>query len=193
MAVAESILHREGIEGVTLASVADRLGLTKQAIYHYFASKDALWQGLVTRLLDQEIVYLEAAIAAEEEPGRLLGGLIWSFHRHYADRLNAFRAVYCQTQLLTGPGVRLDQRTLKDEINPRTRHLFDLLERRLTAPDDDRERRGAVRRLAFSAWLAALGLMTMQSIAAAAGDPLIHADQDLLDTLAHRFDASVAE
>ena len=44
-----------------------------------------------------------------------------------------------------------------------------------------------MRRLAYTAWLAALGLLTMLGVADATRDPLIHSDQDLLDTLADVF------
>ena len=44
--VAERILSEGGIEAVTLASVAGELSMTKQALYHYFASKEALVRSL---------------------------------------------------------------------------------------------------------------------------------------------------
>ena len=40
--VAERGLHERGFEAVTLASIAGEMGMTKQALYHYFPSKDAL-------------------------------------------------------------------------------------------------------------------------------------------------------
>jgi len=60
---AQSILLEGGVEAVTLASVAGELGMTKQAIYHYFPSKDALVRSLVATLVDSEIETLIAAVA----------------------------------------------------------------------------------------------------------------------------------
>ncbi len=45
-----------------------------------------------------------------------------------------------------------------------------------------------MRKLAFTAWLSALGLVTMLGVADAVDDPLIHSDEDLLDTLSSVFD-----
>jgi len=190
--VAQHILSESGVEAVTLASVAGRLGMTKQALYHYFASKEALVRGLITTLLDDEIETLIAAIEAEDAHERILGALLNAFFSHYVDKLDAFRTVYCQSQLYSSPETAIDKITLQDEIHPRTRHLFDVLEGRLagaTATAVDRRR---MRQLAFTAWTSALGLVTMLGVAAATSDPLMHTDQDLLDTLSKVFnDAAV--
>jgi len=86
----------------------------------------------------------------------------------------------------------MDPDTIRDEINPRTRQLFDVLEQRLAGAGSSREQRRQARRMAFSAWTAALGLVTMLSMAAASKDPLIHADADLLDCLAEAFERAAA-
>ena len=52
---AQQILGAQGTDAVTLASVAGQLGMTKQALYHYYPSKEALLRSLVTTLLDEEI------------------------------------------------------------------------------------------------------------------------------------------
>jgi len=45
-----------------------------------------------------------------------------------------------------------------------------------------------MRNLAFTAWVSALGLVTMLGVADAVNDPLLHSDEDLLDTLSSVFD-----
>ena len=52
---AQDILRERGADAVTLASVAGVLGMTKQALYHYFPSKEALMKTLVTSLIDDEV------------------------------------------------------------------------------------------------------------------------------------------
>jgi AcrR family transcriptional regulator len=185
---AQDILQEGGAEAVTLASVAGALGMTKPALYHYFPSKEALIRGLVTSLIDDEVEALVAAIEAQASAEKTLGTLIRAFYAHYRHRLDAFRTVYCQPQLYSGPSVGMDEETVRDEINPRTRHLFDILERRLAGKSMSKSRRARLRRLAFTAWTSALGLLTMLSIGDALDDPLLHTDEDLLDTLARVFD-----
>jgi len=183
-----ALLQSGGVEAVTLAAVAGEMGMTKQALYHYFSSKEDLVRSLVTTLLDAEIEALIGAIEKVESGAESLGTLIRAFYEHYIGRLDAFRSIYCQSQLYSSPGPTLDPDTVKDEINPRTRHLFDVLEERIAGSSASKDRRERMRRLAFSAWLSALGLMTMLGVADALNDPLVHPDADLLDTLAGVFD-----
>ena len=185
---ARKLLQERGIDAVTLASVAGELGMTKQALYHYFASKQGLIRSLVTSLLDDEVNTLIAAVEAEKENGKIVGRMIRTFHQHYADRLDAFRFVYAYSQLYTGATTGLDADTLRDEINPRTRHLFDVIERRLVGSGASKKERMQVRQLAFTAWTSVLGLLTMLSVADAINDPLVHSDKALLDTLVGLFE-----
>ncbi|MGA8259737.1 MAG: helix-turn-helix domain-containing protein [Arenicellales bacterium] len=189
---ARAILRQGGLDAVTLASVAGELGLTKQALYHYFPSKEALVRSLVVTLLEEEIEALAAAIAHEESDTRVLGAMIRAFYTHYIGRLDAFRAVYCQPQLHPASSTIIDEDALRDDINPRTRGLFDALEARLAGASRNKAERARMRRLAFTAWLSALGLLTMLGLAEATRDRLLHSDEDLLDTLAGAFDEAAA-
>lgn len=188
LASAQSILTSGGIEAVTLASVAEQLGLTKQALYHYFPSKEALVRALVTTVLDEEIKALTEAIESTKSKDEVLGALIRAFYDHYIVRLDAFRTVYCRLQLFPPSASAIDDVTLRDEIHPRTRSLFDILETRIAGPRATRGMRQNARRLAFTAWTSALGLMTMIGIADATNDPLSHSHDALLKTLTGAFD-----
>jgi AcrR family transcriptional regulator len=188
--VAQHLLREGGVEAVTLASVAGELSMTKQALYHYFASKEALVRGLVTVLLNDEVDALSAAVEVSDSLEETLGTLIRAFYEHYINNLDAFRIVYCQSQLYAAPNLRIDEETLRDEINPRTRHLFDVLEGRMTSGKVSRKERLRMRQLAFVAWSSALGLLTMLGIAEANDDPLIHTDEALLTALSNVFDSA---
>jgi AcrR family transcriptional regulator len=193
LAAARDILLQEGPEGVTLNAVSGRLDMTKPALYHYFASKEALARSLVTTLIDEEIDALLVAVEETEAADRLLGAMIRAFHAHYAGRLHAFRFVYGQSQLYTIAEIGVDADMVRDEITPRTRPLFDRLEVRLTDSAMSVEHSQSLRRLAFVAWTSALGLVTMLGIADATRDPLLHSDAELIETLASSFDARVAQ
>lgn len=189
--VARAILSEGGVEAVTLAAVATELRMTKQALYHYFPSKEALVREMVTSLLDEEISRLIAAVENTDSASEALGTMIRTFYDHYIGNLDALRLIYCQSQLFRTTEQVLDGDTVRSEINPRTRHLFDVLEERIAGKNATDAERKEMRRLAFTAWLAALGLMTMLGIADAAVDPLIHNDEELLDTLSGVFNAAV--
>jgi AcrR family transcriptional regulator len=188
---AQAIVSESGPEAVTLASVAGRLGMTKQSLYHYFASKEALIQGLVATLLDAEIEALLKAINSRKSDRKILGVLIQSFYAHYVDNLDAFRIVYCQSQLYSSSSAALDELTLREEIHPRTRLLFDVLEERIAGKGATRAKRQRARQLAFTAWTSVLGLVTMLGVADATDDPVVHSDNALLKTLTDVFDAAL--
>jgi len=188
---ARHVLREQGLDAVTLTGVANELGMTKQALYHYFPSKDALLSNLLTALLDTEIDALIAAVQAEPDTDKTLSALIRAFYAHHIEDLDAFRLFYCQSQLVSAPEHGFGPDVIRDRINPRTRNLFDILESRLVQRGISKKRRQRVRQLAFTAWTSALGLLTMLSVADNTGDPLIHSDSALLDTLAEVFDGAV--
>jgi len=190
--VAQTLLHEGGVEAITLAAVAGALSMTKQSLYHYFSSKEVLVRSLVAMLLDDEVKALTAAVEASDAIEDTLGTLIQAFYGHYINNLDAFRIVYCQSQLYAAPNLRIDEETLRDEINPRTRHLFDVLEGRMTSGKVSSKDRTRMRQLAFVAWSSALGLLTMLGIADANDDPLIHTDEVLLAALSNVFDSAAA-
>jgi AcrR family transcriptional regulator len=187
---AQAILVESGPEAVTLASVAGRLGMTKQSIYHYFASKEALTRGLVTTLLDDEIGALIKAVRRSKSKDMVLGALIKAFYLHYVEQLAAFRIIYCQSQLYSSSGTTLDDVTLRDEIHPRTRHLFDVLEEKIAGETASKTEQRRARQLAFTAWTSVLGLMTMLSVADATNDPIAHSEKALIRTMADVFNAA---
>jgi AcrR family transcriptional regulator len=187
---AQAILREQGPDAVTLASVAGRLGMTKQSLYHYFASKEALDRGLVTTLLDEEIEALLSVITALRSNKRVLGVLIKTFYAHYVDNLDAFRSIYSQSQMYSSSASKIDEVMLREDIHPRTRHLFDVLEEKIAGENATRSERRSARQLAFTAWTSVLGMMTMLSIADATNDPIAHSEQALLKVLSKVFDAA---
>ena len=185
---AQELLKDGGVETLTLASVAGQLGMTKQALYHYFPSKEAMLRELVTALLDEEIDALILVIDAPDFVDQPFRKLMRAFYDHYIVRLDAFRTIYGRTQVYSVNQTAIDQDTLRDEINPRTRRLFDRLEERIAGGSASEQESRHARQLAFTAWTSVLGLMTMFSIADATNDPLVHTHRDLLDMLSNVFD-----
>lgn len=183
LTVARDVLLEDGPDAVTLARVAGRLGMTKPALYHYFPSKEALARSLVTSLIEEEIDALVATVENQRDSRALLGSVIRAFHAHYRERLHAFRFIYCQSQLYTSPNTLVDAETVREDIAPRTARLFDVLEARMAGRSSGDKARSDYRRLAYTAWSSALGMMTILAIADATRDPLRHSDDELLETL----------
>lgn len=60
---AQALFFTKGYEATTVNDILDRAGLSKGAFYHYFDSKAALLDGIVSRMVDAATASLAPAIA----------------------------------------------------------------------------------------------------------------------------------
>src|SRR6478735_8639190 len=79
LAAALELFSEHGVGGTSLQMIADRLGLTKAAVYYQFPAKDDIVLAVLQPLFDQLGEVVDAA-EAEPDPERrtetLLGGLV---------------------------------------------------------------------------------------------------------------------
>jgi AcrR family transcriptional regulator len=185
--VALDIVLRRGLAGFTLAAVADELALTKPALYYYFDSKEALQFELLLREWVEAATEVEAAVDQTECGADAVEVLMRTVFNRYRDRLELFVLNYKM-----GPGGEFEGVIGPEElerIRPVNKMLYGGAEARLRAD----QRTGGFpanrdpRRFAFTAHMAIIGLLNMKAIAAAANDPLIHSDDDLIADLCTTF------
>lgn len=62
---AGDLFAEQGFEGTSVADIVDAAGVTKGAMYHYFASKEDLLQEIYARVLRMQTERLEAVMARE--------------------------------------------------------------------------------------------------------------------------------
>lgn len=65
---ADELLDRGGVEAVTLREVGKRAGVSHNAPYKHFASKEALLAAVATRELDRRHDLLDAALGQQDDP-----------------------------------------------------------------------------------------------------------------------------
>lgn len=70
------VLTEQGISGVTLEAVAERLGYTKQSIYYYFKNKEALILSCFRSLLEETRASIESICASDHAPDKKLSDII---------------------------------------------------------------------------------------------------------------------
>jgi len=75
---AMEIFARYGYRRASMDLVADAAGLTRQAVYHHFKNKEALFRAAVEALLDGALEAAAAAGAAAEEAGSSLADILVS-------------------------------------------------------------------------------------------------------------------
>lgn len=84
-----SILFAEkGFEGTTLQSVANAVGITKAAVYHYFDTKQSIYDAIVIDLLERLDTYVRAHTELDTTHELRLKSLMIShadfFHSNYS-------------------------------------------------------------------------------------------------------------
>jgi AcrR family transcriptional regulator len=74
---ATKLFAARGFYGASLANIADELGLTKQALLHYFGRKEKLYAETLSRISNRMLGVVEAAQADNETPEyQLLAALL---------------------------------------------------------------------------------------------------------------------
>ena len=189
---ARAVLLRDGWLGFGLGAVADELGLTKPALYHYFPSKERLVLEVV--LHEQEEVakaVAEAVGSATDAPGAL-EAQIRTFIDYFTPRMPLFQLAFLYLPL-TDPLANGTPDDLR-RIRPTNALIYGLAEDRIR----EAQQAGAAnahlhaRQTAFCAITSAIGLLTMRSMVESANDPLLHAQDDLVDTLCAVFRTAAA-
>src|ERR1700760_315520 len=63
------VFRRHGFRRSSIEQAAEEAGLTRQALYHHFASKEALFRAVIERLYETWLAAEIAAAKAAEEEG----------------------------------------------------------------------------------------------------------------------------
>jgi|SRR6185295_16597866 AcrR family transcriptional regulator len=185
IAIARRFLAKASLADFTLDEVADALGVTKPAIYHYFPNRDALMRAAVAEgQLEHGRVLLKAARAADDGPA-VLGALTTAFIEHYRDRLEYFRLDFAWSQ------IHGDSQTTRDLILPLFNELTQVVSEKLQRGTDVTPLRA--RQLAVVAWTSAIGLMSALSVAASGGTDFVHPTNTLLAIINGALEASVRD
>ena len=89
---AARLFAERGVAGTTLQDIADATGLTRQAVYHYVASKDDLFAQLVTEIADQPAQVLHEINSMDDlSPADKLRRMAQSLALHQMANPNRFR------------------------------------------------------------------------------------------------------
>jgi len=85
---ARELFASQGVQQTSLQEIADRLGITKPALYYHFASREELIRSIVTPLLDDGEEFLAHMEQRADVPAvELVEGFFDFHHRHRKDVL----------------------------------------------------------------------------------------------------------
>lgn len=81
--VARELFTRQGVQRTSLQEIADRLGISKPALYYHFSSREVLVRSIVQPMIDDEEAFLlEEEARGDVEPRALLEAYFDFHHRH---------------------------------------------------------------------------------------------------------------
>jgi AcrR family transcriptional regulator len=82
LAAAQAVFARHGFRQTAMAMVAEEAGLSRQALYHHFASKEALFAALVDALQEAALAAAKGAARREaNNPAEAIAGVMLAYHR----------------------------------------------------------------------------------------------------------------
>lgn len=188
---ARRVLLRSGIGAMTLDAVASEVGMSKTGLYYYFPSKDALVFELVYGVVEAQAKAVQSGVEQAADGGDALRAIIGNTVSAFAPRLDDFRLAFLFGQV-AGAGALHWDREQFERIRPLNDLLFAKATEMLGAERAERPPRAAVepRLMAFLAYLAAIGLLTMKGMVEPMDDPLIYSDQELVEGFARVFEAA---
>lgn len=89
-----ALLMQGGYEALTLEAVADELGCTKQALYHYFPSKQELVRSILLDALEDATDNMDRILAEGVEPIEALKRLVQLYVEDAFTRQSFFNVYY---------------------------------------------------------------------------------------------------
>jgi len=85
--VARELFVAKGVASTSLQDIADRLGITKPALYYHFASREELVRSIVAPLIDDGERFIAEHEASGDNDARALLEGYFDFHYHHRTEL----------------------------------------------------------------------------------------------------------
>jgi len=193
LAAARTVLLRSGAAAMTLEAVAKEAGMSKTGLYYYYPSKDALVFELVFGALEGHARAVDSAVSEAATGGEMLGAIVRETAQAFAPRLDDFRLAFLFGQVAGAGAIHWTDDQLA-RLRPLNEQLLARATATLSGESDSRPPRADVepRLLAFLAYLAAIGLLTMKGMVEHVEDPLVYSDEELIEGFARVFAAAAA-
>ena len=179
---ARAIVRDKGPDKLTFDAVADRVGITKQAVIYWFPNKARLVEALVRPALEAEANAGKVALGDGIGPDDAIRNMVEALAVFHMADLDRFRLMYVTPQIGHRPGRRGSMVTTLGRIHPATTEMYDLLAERLIE-GGRYVRLIEARRAAVAIHTSLLGLLLRMAMAETLNAPLRHRDDALIEAL----------
>ncbi|MCC6808983.1 MAG: TetR/AcrR family transcriptional regulator [Deltaproteobacteria bacterium] len=187
---AKQVALRKGMDGFTLDAVAKECGVTKQGLLYHFASKDELVFEVFMSEWERAANVVAAAVEETKDGAGALAAMITSFVAHFAPAMELFRLITQEVQRYD-PKAMTRERFLR--LRPINDRLYGGAEARLAGGKKRLKKGLSPRRLAFSAHLAAMGILGMKALVERFDDPLLYGNDELVSEMCRVFSAAAGK
>jgi AcrR family transcriptional regulator len=123
LAEAARLFARSGYENSSMADVAASLGVSKAAIYHYFRTKQEIYDAIILDILSGLTATVSAEVARETAPAERVRRFMLSHARYFEARHDGFVTMLIGYSGMS-PGYREDASRLRDAYEQRLRELI---------------------------------------------------------------------
>jgi AcrR family transcriptional regulator len=179
---AARLISETGAASLTFQTLGDTLGVSKQAIIYWFPSKADLTRALVIPALELEADAVVAALGRVRSGRRAIEVFVRTLIGFHLEDLGRFRLIYMAAQFDTQVWQVAGLPEVAGSIHAATSRMYGALETVL-ARAGDVATPGAARTTAVAAHMAAIGVLSMLSLADATHDPMAHAPDRLIDAM----------
>ena len=179
---ARLIVRDQGPDKLTFDAVAERVGITKQAVIYWFPNKARLVEALVRPALEAEATAGKLALGKGAAPDDAIRRLVEGLAVFHLADLDRFRLMYVTPQIGHRPRRSGAMLTTLGRIHPATTEMYDNLAERLV----EGGRYGRLieaRRAAVAIHTSLLGLLLRMAMADTLNAPLRHRDDALIEAL----------
>jgi signal transduction histidine kinase len=179
---ARRVLAREGVIGFTLARVADEAGVSLSDVRAYADTEPDLLREVLYECVTMPVEAVHRAVEGATDGAEVLDAFLSAFFQSYEADIDAFRLALLAPQVLGAARCGLSKELVTERIVPLNDRLFGPAEAKLAAVWGTDELPHGIhpRRLVFVAYLAAIGLLTLNGVSRSIGDTLLHSNRALL-------------
>ncbi|MBT8417146.1 MAG: TetR/AcrR family transcriptional regulator [Silicimonas sp.] len=182
LVAAREVVRAEGPDRLTFDAVADKVGVSKQAVLYWYPNKARLIEALVRPALESESAAGRGAVNAKASADAAIRAFVTALAVFHTSDLDRFRLMYVTPQIGRRPGRNGQMLTTLGRIHPATTAMYDRLAERLVE-DGRYPRLVDARRASVAIHTALLGLILRMAMADALNAPLRLKDDALVDAL----------
>ena len=182
LTAAREVVRNGGPDRLTFDAIAEKVGVSKQAVLYWFPNKARLIEALVRPALEAESAAGQSAIRVSDSAGDAIRSYVTALAVFHTSDLDRFRLMYVTPQIGQRPGRNGQMLTTLGRIHPSTTQMYDTLAGKLV--DSGRYRRLVdARRAAAAIHTALLGLVLRMAMADALNAPQRLKDDALVEAL----------